>query len=88
MCLYKIYTKYPKLSLPEKCLVGSLIITSLEFAVGCVVNLMMGLKVWDYSKLPMNFLGQICLLYSVMWGLLCIPISGVCSLINRRKNIV
>ncbi len=85
MTLYKIYTKYPKLTLPKKCIIGSLVITSLEFVVGCIVNIYMGLKVWDYSKLPLNILGQICLMYSMLWGLLCIPISGICSYINKKR---
>lgn len=84
LSLYKLYTRFPRLSLPEKCVLGSLVITSIEFAVGCVVNLILGLKVWDYSKQPFNLLGQICLLYSVLWGFLCIPISYLCSIINKR----
>ncbi len=48
-------------------LAGSVTITVLEFITGCYVNLYLGLNVWDYSKLPWNYLGQICLLYSVFW---------------------
>lgn len=87
LALYKLYNRFPRLSLPEKCVLGSLVITSLEFAVGCVVNLTLNWGVWDYSKMPLNILGQVCLLYSVLWGLLCIPISSICRLINRKKII-
>ena len=48
-------------------LIGSIIITALEFCCGCIVNLWLGWDVWDYSKLWGNFLGQICPLYSVIW---------------------
>lgn len=48
-------------------LIGSVIITALEFCCGCIVNLWLGWDVWDYSKLWGNFLGQICPLYSVIW---------------------
>ena len=40
---------------------------------------MLGLDVWDYSKVPFNFLGQVCVLYSVLWGFLsaaAIPFAG------------
>lgn len=48
-------------------LVGSVIITALEFCCGCIVNLWLGLNIWDYSKLWGNFLGQICPLFSAIW---------------------
>lgn len=59
--------------LVKKCLVGSGIITAVEFLVGSIVNRWLKWKVWDYSKMPFQFRGQICLFFSVMWFLLCIP---------------
>ena len=47
--------------------IGSLIITTLEFLTGCVVNLWLGWNVWDYSNLPYNLLGQISLFSSIGW---------------------
>ena len=47
--------------------IGSLIITTLEFITGCVVNLWLGWNVWDYSNLPYNLLGQISLFSSIGW---------------------
>lgn len=57
----------------KKCLIGSGIITSLEFVVGCIVNLWLKWNVWDYSGAPMNILGQICLPFSIAWFLLSVP---------------
>ncbi|MBE6737681.1 MAG: hypothetical protein E7566_03365 [Ruminococcaceae bacterium] len=82
LSIYKLYRRYPKMSVPEKCVCGSAIITGIEFLVGCFVNLKMGWRVWDYSSMPLNLLGQVCLLYSVLWGLLCIPLSKVCKKID------
>lgn len=48
-------------------LIGSCIVTLMEFASGCVINLWIGLEVWDYSDMPLNILGQICLPYMVLW---------------------
>ena len=48
-------------------LIGSIIITILEFITGCIVNLWLGWNVWDYSNLPLNLLGQICLPFSILW---------------------
>lgn len=49
---------------------GTILITALEFAFGCILNLWLGLNVWDYSDLPYNILGQICLPYSLLWLIL------------------
>ena len=48
-------------------LIGGTIITILEFITGCIVNLWLGWNVWDYSNLPLNLLGQICLPFSILW---------------------
>ncbi len=49
--------------------------TAMELVVGVPLNLMLGLHIWDYSSLPFNLLGQICLPFTVLWfflALLCI----------------
>lgn len=54
-------------------LMGASIVTVLEFIVGIIVNIWLGLEIWDYSNLPFNFMGQICLPFSLAWTVL----SGV-----------
>nr|DAH62513.1 MAG TPA: Putative ABC-transporter type IV [Caudoviricetes sp.] len=51
----------------EQMMIGSVIITMLEFICGCIVNLWLGWDVWDYSNMPYNVLGQICLPFSILW---------------------
>lgn len=51
----------------KQMLIGSVIITVLEFMCGCIVNLLLGWNVWDYSSLPFNVCGQICLPFSLIW---------------------
>ncbi|MBQ9886706.1 MAG: hypothetical protein IJM37_07610 [Lachnospiraceae bacterium] len=46
------------------------IITALEMDAGLVFNIWLGMEVWDYSHQPLNFMGQICPLYSIYWFLL------------------
>lgn len=48
-------------------LIGAIVITTLEFVCGCIVNLWLGWNVWDYSNMPFNLLGQICLPFTVIW---------------------
>lgn len=50
-----------------QCLLGMLVITAAEFAAGCILNLWLGLGIWDYSNIPCNLLGQICLPFMGVW---------------------
>ncbi len=50
-----------------QCFIGTGIILVLEFVFGCVLNLWLKLNIWDYSHLPLNLLGQICLPFAVAW---------------------
>ena len=70
-----------------KCVLGSLTVTVTEFIFGVLFNLILKQGVWDYSHIPLNILGQVCLLFSVLWGFLsafAIPFSGY--LVRFLKN--
>lgn len=53
--------------LVKQMLISAVIITVAEFMCGCIVNLWLEWGIWDYSELPLNVMGQICLPYSVLW---------------------
>jgi len=69
--------------LAVKCAAGSAIITFVEFATGILVNVVLKLNVWDYSQLPMNFMGQICVPFSLLWSILTIPAMKLCGLYDQ-----
>lgn len=48
-------------------LLGSATITILEFITGVIVNIILKLNIWDYSNMPFNLLGQICLPFCIAW---------------------
>ena len=50
--------------------IGAVIVLAVEFVSGCVLNLWLGLNVWDYAGKFGNVLGQICLPYAALWVLL------------------
>lgn len=56
-----------KMSLIWQGVIGAGIITSLEFIFGVILNIILKLGVWDYSGLPLNILGQVCLPFSIAW---------------------
>ena len=71
-----------------RCIIGSGIITIIELIYGVIFNIALKKRVWDYSKLPFNFRGQICLRYSAYWALLCIPFMPIanriyCALVKK-----
>lgn len=59
-------------SLIIQALISATVITVFEFITGCIVNLWLGWHIWDYSNLPFNLLGQICLYFFFLWILLSI----------------
>ena len=68
----------------KRCLAGAGIITLMEFAAGCFVNLIMGWKIWNYSNLPCNLCGQICLPFTSLWFLLCVPVLGMIGKVKTK----
>ena len=48
-----------------KALAGAGIITAVELGFGLLLN--RDFRIWDYRSAPLNFLGQICLPYSLLW---------------------
>ena len=64
----------PDISLFHQCILGTIIVTLIEFISGCYLNIYLGLGVWDYSRMPFNLLGQVCLPFSIIWMFLSIPV--------------
>lgn len=49
------------------CTVG---ITAAEFVAGLIINVWLGMGVWDYSAMPGNVMGQICPQFIGLWLIL------------------
>lgn len=60
----------PKMPLLRQMFLSAIIITSVEFISGCILNLCLGLNIWDYSENFGNILGQICPRHTIYWFLL------------------
>lgn len=50
----------------------AILVTAVELMSGLILNLWLGLNIWDYTDLPGNFLGQICPQFSALWWGLCL----------------
>lgn len=51
----------------KQCIISAIVITAVEFLSGYIINLWLGWNVWDYSDVSFNFLGQICLPFTLLW---------------------
>ena len=73
----KIYNAFTKKNLWVRCALSALSVTVVEFISGCYLNLYLKCNVWNYKNKRCNILGQVCLLYTVLWGLLSIPAAAL-----------
>ena len=51
----------------KQMLIGSGIVTALEFMSGYIFNIKLGWHIWDYSNVPFNIMGQVCLPFTIAW---------------------
>ena len=57
---------------------GSVLLTSaLEWVTGFVLEKLFHQKWWDYSDMPFNLNGYVCLLFSLIWGLACLLVMDI-----------
>lgn len=73
---------WTRLPLALRLVSGAAVITALELLTGLLVN--RNYKVWDYRSMPFQFMGQICLCYSLLW----IPVSLAAMLLHERADAV
>ena len=65
ICLHKFPRKFNAL------FIGGFIVGSIvEYVVSFIGEMLLGVKWWDYSGMPLNINGRICVYYSVFWGFL------------------
>ena len=89
VCLLSIYHMNKRMSeqgLLLRALAGAGLITAVELTCGSIVNLALDMNVWDYSHMPFNLLGQICLPFSLLWFAVCIPVCALCSKTSEIKS--
>ena len=71
-----------RLSWPVLTLLGAAAITAGELATGLLVN--RDYSVWDYRGLPVNYQGQICLQFSLLWLPLALLGMGIYGAVEER----
>lgn len=93
ICLYLIdllcnrIKRVKKIGVFVRGLLGGTVITGIEFLTGLVVNKKLKLKVWDYSRLPLNVKGQICVGYGALWAALSLPVMALGRYLTKKTSL-
>lgn len=53
---------------------STILVTVLEGITGYALEKLFHHRWWDYSKMPLNIGGYVCLLFSLIWGVVCVAI--------------
>lgn len=83
LIFYVFNITLPTKSLLMRCIVSLVVITTLEYYTGYVVNILLKWNVWDYSNLAYNVKGQICLTFSTIWFLFGIPMTFLANYLRQ-----
>ena len=89
ICLCAIYFVHDCIKnerLIRKAILSAVLITQLEFICGVIVNIALGLSVWDYSERPFNLAGQICPLFSFFWFVLSLIVVFLLSFEKESRQ--
>lgn len=85
LCTLLIYcVGHTSCSLYKKMLLCGMGITVIEGIGGLIFNIFFNMHVWDYSELPFNLFGQVCLLFSAIWVLLSYPAMKLLAFLDRH----
>ncbi len=89
ICFAGLYAidKHCRRRLYVRMLLGAALITAAELAAGLICNVWLGLDVWDYSRFPLNFMGQICVQFSALWALLTLPAYLLASMMREALGV-
>lgn len=82
LALYKFRNKGAWLSFLGGMVIGSIV----EYVCSYWQEVFLGSRSWDYSHLPFNLNGRICLMYSIFWGIL--GVIWIKSIYPRMANLI
>lgn len=81
LLLGQLAIRFPRVSMGWKVILGAALVTALELLTGLAVN--RDYSVWDYRQLPFQFLGQISLIYSLLWMPVSLAAMGLYPVMER-----
>lgn len=67
---------------------GALAATLMEWVTGSIMEKMFHVKYWNYSNLPLNYKGHVCLFVSLFWGVLSVLMVKVIHIPAETKVLM
>ncbi len=86
--LYCIFNYFSEENIIKIGFLGGVLITTIEYTVGCVVNLGLKMRVWDYSGKAFNIFGQICPAFFLAWFAISIPVFYIATGLKNEIRTV
>ena len=80
----RIAKKFKNRSIFLKSALCALSVTVVEGIFGIIFNIILKENIWDYSSLPLNVMGQICPLYTFLWGILGFVFIPLADALNKK----
>lgn len=68
------FSKFNNMAVWKQAAIGTVLTLIVEYVSGYVLNIKLGLNIWNYSDMYFNIKGQICLEFALIWFLL-MPIA-------------
>ena len=59
--------RFYNMSVWKQAVIGTFIVLAVEYISGYILNVKLGLDIWDYSNMYFNVNGQICFEFAVLW---------------------
>ena len=59
--------RFYRMPMLAQAVIGALLVLVVELAAGLILNVWLGLEIWDYSHLPFNLWGQVCPQFAATW---------------------
>ena len=76
----------PEMKMYKQCILSAIIITFIEYVSGYILNIKLGLNIWDYTNLKFNLNGQISLIFSFAWVFLSYFAIKFDDMLNNKIN--
>lgn len=57
-------------------------VTAIEFIFGVIFNMWLKMDVWNYNHMPLNILGQVCPMFTLIWAGIAIAFLPLAEVIN------
>ncbi len=62
--------KFYKMTVWKQSIIGTVLTMIIEYISGYILNIRLGLDIWNYSDMKFNLDGQICLEFGIIWFLI------------------